>query len=49
MTLMLHAGGTEIDYAGLRQLETPEATATHVPIPHFRCVDLLKTTLGMSF
>jgi hypothetical protein len=47
MTLMLHAGGTEIDYDGLRQLETPEATATHVPIPHFRCVDLLKTTLGM--
>jgi len=47
MTLMLHAGATALDYDGLRQLETPAATATHVPIAHFRCVDLLKTTLGM--
>ena len=36
-----------LDYDGLRQLETPAATTTHVPIPHFRVVDLLKTTLGM--
>src|SRR5579859_3922091 len=47
MTLMLHAGATALDYDGLRQLVTPAATATHVPIPHFRVVDLLKTTLGM--
>jgi Domain of unknown function (DUF932) len=47
MTLMLHAGAKEIDYDGLRQLDTPAATATHVPIPHFRVVDLLKSTLGM--
>ena len=47
MALMLHAGATALDYDGLRQLETPDATATHVPIPHFRVVDLLKTTLGM--
>ena len=44
MTLMLHAGATALDYDGLRQLETPAATATHVPIPHFRVVDLLKTS-----
>jgi hypothetical protein len=47
MTLMLHAGAKEIDYEGLRQLDTPAATSTHVPIPHFRVVDLLKSTLGM--
>lgn len=47
MTLMLHVGAKDIDYDGLRQLETPPATATHVPIPHFRVVDLIKTTLGM--
>jgi len=47
MTRMLHAGATPLNYDGLRQLETPTATATHVPIPHFRVVDLLKTTLGM--
>ncbi len=44
---MLHAGATPIEYDGLRQLDTPAATATHVPIPHFRVVDLLKSTLGM--
>ena len=47
MTLCLHAGAENIDYDGLRQLETPQGTATHVPIPHFRVVDLIKTTLGM--
>src|SRR5829696_2380182 len=47
MTLILHRGGVEIDYAGLRELETPPATPTHTPIPHFRVVDLVKTTLGM--
>ena len=45
--LMLHVGAKAIDYDGLRQLETPDATATHVPIPHFRVVDLIRTTLGM--
>src|SRR3954452_96414 len=47
MTLMLHVNAKPIDYDGLRQLETPAATATHVPIPHFRVVDLIKSTLGM--
>lgn len=47
MTLMLHVNANAVDYDGLRQLTTPEATATHVPLPHFRIVDLLKTTLGM--
>ena len=47
MTLMLHVNAKPIDYDGLRQLETPAATATHVPIPHFRVVDLIKASLGM--
>lgn len=47
MTLMLHVNAQAIDYDGLRSLETPPATATHVPIPHFRVVDLIRSTLGM--
>ena len=47
MSLMLHAGANAVDYEGLRALVTPEATATHVPIPHFRVVDLMKSTLSM--
>src|ERR1700681_3762071 len=47
MTLMLHAGANVIDYAALRELETPAATPTHVPVEHYRVVDLLKSTLGM--
>jgi hypothetical protein len=47
MTLMLHRGATAIDYAGLRELATPDPTASHVPIPHFRVVDLVKTAVGM--
>jgi hypothetical protein len=47
MTLMLHRGATPIDYDGLRSIPTPEATETHVPIAHFRVVDLVKNTVGM--
>src|SRR4051794_41796842 len=47
MTLMLHRGAQDIEYADLRELETPTATASHVPIPHFRVVDLVKTAVGM--
>lgn len=46
MTLMLHAGAEATDYDGLRSLLTPAATATHMPIPHFRVVDMLKHTLA---
>jgi hypothetical protein len=47
MTLMLHVNARPVEYGELRELETPEATATHVPLPHFRLVDLVKTTVGM--
>lgn len=47
MTLMLHRGATALTYAGLRELVTPDPTVSHVPIPHFRVVDLVKTAVGM--
>jgi len=47
MTLMLHVNAKEVEYDGLRQLETPPATSSHVPIPHYRLVDLMRTTIGM--
>jgi hypothetical protein len=45
MTLLLHRGGTEVDYGYLRELPLPEATPTHVPIDHWRVVDLVKYAL----
>src|SRR3954452_19950205 len=45
MTLVLHRGGVKIDYTALRELPTPEPTATHVPIEHWRVVDLVKHSL----
>jgi hypothetical protein len=47
MTLMLHVNAKAVEYDALRELETPAATQTHVPLPHFRLVDLVKTTVGM--
>jgi hypothetical protein len=46
MTLMLHAGAEPIDFAALRDLPVPVATPTHVPIPHFRLVEMLVHTLS---
>ena len=46
MTLLLHAGAQDADYDRLRALDTPAPTATHMPIPHFRVVDMLKHTLA---
>ncbi|MCE8534749.1 DUF932 domain-containing protein [Ruegeria pomeroyi] len=46
MTLLLHTGGEETSLADLRALETPEATRSHVPIPHIDVVDMVKYALG---
>jgi hypothetical protein len=43
---MLHAGAEAVSYEALRALETPPQTATHVPIPHFRVVDLIAHSLA---
>jgi hypothetical protein len=44
--LLLHAGAEPINYDGLRALTTPDPTDTHVPIPHFRVVDLIAHSLA---
>lgn len=46
MSLILHAGAEPVDFDGLRQLATPVATATHVPIPHADVVEMVKYSLG---
>ena len=48
MTLNLHSGGELVEYDTLRQLVTPPATPTHVPIEHHRLVDLMRGTLQIS-
>ena len=47
MTLMLHVNAKAVEYDGLRQLETPPATQTHVPIAHHRVVALVRSTVAM--
>ena len=46
MTLMLHAGGEAIAYDALRDLPIPDATESHVPIPHHSVVDMVRYALG---
>ncbi len=46
MTLMLHCGANPIDYPALHDIETPEPTRSHVPIPHHRVADMVRHTLG---
>jgi hypothetical protein len=47
VTLVLQNDTRPVEYDQLRQMETPDSTATHMPIPHVRLVDLVKMTLGM--
>jgi len=47
MSLNLHSGGTLVEYDALRQLTTPAATPSHVPVEHYRLVDLVRGTLAM--
>lgn len=46
MTLLLHTGGEEVTLGDLRALPVPEATRSHVPIPHVEVVDMVKYALG---
>lgn len=46
MTLILHAGASEVDFDALRQVQTPQATSTHVPLPHHQLVDMVRYSLG---
>lgn len=44
--LMLHCGAKEVSYDAVRAIETPDATATHVPVPHHRIIDMARHTLA---
>lgn len=44
--LLLHKGAEPIAYDDLRLLPVPEPTTTHVPIPHFRIIDIVKHMLA---
>lgn len=46
MTLMLHAGGVPVSYDELRAVPIPDATETHMPLPHHELVSLVRYTLG---
>lgn len=46
MTLMLHAGATEVAYDDLRAVATPPRTDTHVPVAHHEIVELMRYSLG---
>lgn len=46
MTLLLHRGAEEIDLPALQAMETPEATKSHVPLPHVDLVSMVKYSLG---
>ena len=45
MTLILHRGAEEVSLMGLQQAYTPEATRSHVPIPHHNLVSLVQYAL----
>jgi hypothetical protein len=45
---MLHAGADPVECGVLCQLKTPAVKATHMPIPHYRVVDLIAHSLGYS-
>ena len=46
MTLMLHAGATEVAYDDLRAVATPPRTSSHVPVAHHEIVELMRYSLG---
>lgn len=46
MSLYLHRGATEVDTRALAALQTPEPTHSHVPLPHFELVSMVKYALG---
>lgn len=45
MTLIIHAGARHVDFDELRQVDTPKATASHVPIPHHTLVEMCRFAL----
>lgn len=48
LNLVLHAGGRVATREQILNTTTPEATDTHVPIPHGRLIELVETTLARA-
>tara|TARA_R110002072_G_scaffold48207_1_gene131757 strand:- start:5084 stop:5803 length:720 start_codon:yes stop_codon:yes gene_type:complete len=48
MSLMLHAGAEPVELSALQSVPVPEATDSHVPIPHFEFVDFVKMALQVK-
>lgn len=46
MALILHRGAELVPYDHLCSVPTPEATASHVPLPHHHLVDMVRYALG---
>jgi hypothetical protein len=46
MSLTLHRGAVPATYDELRAVMTPEATETHMPVPHHELVEMVRYTLG---
>lgn len=46
MSLTLHAGANLVSYDELRAVPTPQATESHLPVPHHEIVELVRYTLG---
>lgn len=46
MSFMLHCGAEECSLDKLRQAPLPKPTQSHVPIPHYRLVDIVRHTLS---
>lgn len=48
MSLIIHCGGSVATMDEIKQTETPPATMSHFPIPHFDFVQEIKEQLGMG-
>lgn len=48
MSLLLHAGAEPVEFSALRDIAIPDATPSHVPIPHFQFLDMVKYALGLN-
>jgi Domain of unknown function (DUF932) len=46
MTLMIHAGAKVVSFDDLMHAATPEATRTHMPVPHHEIVALVRDALS---
>jgi hypothetical protein len=46
MTLVLHAGANQLSFEALRNVATPQGTATHKPVAHHVVVELVRYALG---